>query len=198
MDEGATECLVFASPGNATAQMLRSALAEWDICVTRSMDTQACLDLLGARRWNCLVVDASGQSSVALDLLSQCRRVYPDVRVLVLVRHGDTETAVRAMKAGAADCVETLMETGRVASAVRAVCCRADHESLEGWARLTRMERTVLGHLLEGHTNQQIAEALCRSHRTIEVHRRHIMSKLDAANVVDLVKRSMQIDEASR
>lgn len=196
-DENALECLVFADPGNALARTLRSALGEWGIRVSRSTKAQECLGLLGTRRWDCLIVDASGQSAVALETLAQCRRVYPDVPVLVLVGHGETATAVQAMKAGAADCVETSIETDRLASVVRAVCRQASHESLDGWARLTRTERTVLGHILEGHTNQQIADVLCRSSRTIEVHRRNIMAKLDAANLVDLVKRSMHLEEVT-
>lgn len=198
MDENVLECLVFAGPGNAMAEILRSALGEWGIRIMRSMKAEECLDRLGSGRWSCLVVDAHGRSAVALDVLSQCRRVYPDVPALVLVGHGETRTAVQAMQAGAADCIEKPIETARLASAIRAVCRQAGHEALEGWARLTRMERIVLEHILEGCTNQQIAEVLCRSSRTIEVHRRNIMVKLDAANLVDLVKRSMQVNELAR
>jgi DNA-binding CsgD family transcriptional regulator len=59
------------------------------------------------------------------------------------------------------------------------------------------MERTVLGYLLEGHTNREIADAMCRSPRTIEVHRRHIMKKFGAANLVELLRQTLYADDAS-
>ncbi|MDI6451629.1 LuxR C-terminal-related transcriptional regulator [Anaerobaca lacustris] len=54
--------------------------------------------------------------------------------------------------------------------------------------QLTPVATTVLQHILKGRTNRQIAEALRRSPRTIEVHRRHIMRKLGASTIVDLIR----------
>jgi two-component system response regulator TtrR len=55
---------------------------------------------------------------------------------------------------------------------------------------LTEREITVLRFILQGKSNKEIAHVLHRSVRTVEVHRSHIMRKLDADNVVDLVKRA--------
>jgi DNA-binding NarL/FixJ family response regulator len=48
----------------------------------------------------------------------------------------------------------------------------------------------VLRLIISGKSNREIAQLLHRSIRTIEVHRNHIMHKLAAENVVDLVKRT--------
>ncbi|UCD51619.1 MAG: hypothetical protein JSW27_03115 [Phycisphaerales bacterium] len=190
------ECLVFADGDEQTAETLASVLTDNGIRVTRPVELYECFDLLARHCWGCLVL-GGGETDAMLDALAECRRIYPEVPVLVLVRHGDTETAVRAMKAGAADCVETPAEAARLLSAVADLCRQATPELSDCRARLTRMERAVLGHLLEGRTNREIADAMCRSPRTIEVHRRHIMKKCGAANLVELVKQTMHADDVS-
>lgn len=59
---------------------------------------------------------------------------------------------------------------------------------------LTKTERIVLCLILQGKSNKGIAYILHRSIRTIEVHRSHIMHKIGAGNVVDLVKRTTAMD----
>ena len=51
-------------------------------------------------------------------------------------------------------------------------------------------EERVLKLVLKGKSNQEIARLLSRSRRTIEVHRAHVMHKLGAESLVDLVKRA--------
>ena len=63
-----------------------------------------------------------------------------------------------------------------------------DDRSSNYRASLTSMETTVLQHVLQGRTNRQIGQSLHRSPRTIEVHRSHIMRKLGASTIVDLVR----------
>lgn len=191
------ECLVFADGDEQTAETLASVLTDEGIRVTRPLELDECFDLLARHRWGCLVL-AGGETPGMLDALSESRWIYPEVPVVVLVRHGDTETAVRAMKAGAADCVETPVKTARLCSAVAILCRQATRELPGCRTRLTRVERTVLGHILEGRTNRQIADAICRSPRTIEVHRRHIMKKFGATNLVELLKQTIYTDDVSR
>lgn len=63
-----------------------------------------------------------------------------------------------------------------------------------GFARLTVREREVLEALVNGETNAQAGRRLGLSHRTVEVHRRHIMRKLGARNTADLVRRVVVIE----
>ncbi|MHC4227070.1 MAG: LuxR C-terminal-related transcriptional regulator [Planctomycetota bacterium] len=60
-------------------------------------------------------------------------------------------------------------------------------------APLTSRETRVLELIVEGKTNQEIADLLHRSIRTIEVHRSRVMKKLGAENPIDLLKRAAAI-----
>ena len=63
--------------------------------------------------------------------------------------------------------------------------------------RLTPAEQAVLDLLLAGLGNKQIAQRLCRSVRTVEDHRAHIMTKAGAGNIVDLVKAALDVTVSS-
>lgn len=52
---------------------------------------------------------------------------------------------------------------------------------------LTRREREVLGHVLEGRPNKRIADALGISQRTVEVHRSRIFQKMGVRNAIELI-----------
>ena len=71
-------------------------------------------------------------------------------------------------------------------------------EAFLGFARLTVREREILEALVNGETNAQAGTRLGLSHRTVEVHRRHIMRKLGARNTADLVRRVVVIEEMRR
>lgn len=64
-----------------------------------------------------------------------------------------------------------------------------------GFSQLTAREHEILEALVNGETNAQAGLRLGLSHRTVEVHRRHIMRKLGARNTADLVRRVMAIEE---
>lgn len=67
--------------------------------------------------------------------------------------------------------------------------CGAGSDALASRA-LSKAEMRVLCLLLEGRTNKEIARMLCRSIRTIEDHRSHVMRKLGVNNPVDMVKKA--------
>ena len=61
-----------------------------------------------------------------------------------------------------------------------------------GMARLlTNREREILSLIVSGKINKEIAKKICRTERTVEYHRNHLMRKLNAHNAVDLVKRAI-------
>jgi two-component system, LuxR family, response regulator FixJ len=198
MQESIAKCLVFTSEASGTAETVASLLTEQGIYVTQSAQADECLCSLGMRNWRFLAIDASGKTGDFLHLLSQAHQTWPDIPALVLVKQGDTHTAVQAMKAGAFDCVEVPVDAALLRSAVDALDGQQDREPGDPLHALTRVERIVLSHILDGRTNREIADILCRSPRTVEVHRRHIMQKLNASNLIELVKRVIKAGTGER
>jgi two-component system response regulator FixJ len=189
MRESVARCLIFPADGAAAA--VAASLGEQGIRVAQCAQRGECLDLLRLHRWPLLIIDAHGTTRSLVHVLAQSRRACPEVSIVVLVRHGDVEMAVEAMKAGAAECLELPVETARLLSLLDTLPRPVGREGRDRHAQLTPVERVVLQHILDDRTNRQIADLLSRSVRTIEVHRRNIMQKLGAANRVELVRKAL-------
>lgn len=140
-----------------------------------------------------LIVCLDDEQDERFELVRQAKTICPSTPILALVNPGDVPLAVRVMKAGATNCLETSAKTSTLQSAVRELLepCRAGEPS--AGLNLSPTESLVLAYILDGRTTREIAYALHRSHRTIEVHRRTIMRKLGVSSVVDLIKRAMSL-----
>jgi len=149
-----------------------------------------CLRTLDSKPCDVLIVDSNGNTEPNLHLLSELKHRYPSVRSLFLVDHGDIPTAVRAVKAGALDCLERPIERERLHSSIRTVLGSTRSVALPARQRLTDIEIEILHQVAAGRTNKDIAVAMQRSTRTIEVHRRNLMRKLGASGIVHLIKRA--------
>lgn len=181
-------CLMFAPDGVETLKMTTALLRKRGLSVTTRATEQACLELLEKQPWYLLVIDATGVTDSPLHLLSRCSKAYPDIATLVLVPSGDITTTVRAMKAGATDCIEK--PTQRYSSLGTAALFgkTAAGSPPDRRRTLTMTERLVLRHIMAGQTSSEIARSLCRSPRTIEVHRSNIMKKMSSDSLADLVR----------
>ena len=117
--------------------------------------------------------------------------------VIFITGKGDVPTSVRAMKAGAVDFLtkpvsdEVLIEAVARAKKQDAEA-RKSHAELAAirakLATLTPREREVLGHVVAGRLNKQIAGDLGTVEKTIKVHRSRMMEKLGVRMVADLVR----------
>ena len=117
--------------------------------------------------------------------------------VIFITGKGDVPTSVRAMKAGAVDFLTKPISDEDLLSAIaRAVeqdgaarRNRTELESIEAkLATLTPRERQVLGHVVAGRLNKQIAGDLGTVEKTIKVHRGRMMEKMGVRTVADLVR----------
>jgi len=145
----------------------------------------------------CLVLDVRMPGMNGLDLYEQLRARASTLPVIFITGHGDVPMAVSALKKGAADfiekpfndqdmlrLIETCMKQDRAAAAKRAENASVAHRL----DRLTQREREVLGLIVAGKLNKQIADALGISIKTVEVHRSRVMEKMGAASVAELVQ----------
>lgn len=135
-----------------------------------------------------LVVELDGDAPQGLQHVTALRQKCPYAPVLAIVDRGNIPLAVEAIRVGAAHCLEKPVNVEEMTAAIDELLSQIDLRATHAPIQLTPMEMTVLGHILEGRTSREIAKLLCRSPRTVEVHRSHIMHKLDVSTMVDLVK----------
>ena len=116
--------------------------------------------------------------------------------MIIISAHGDVESAVRAMKCGAVDFVKkpykgkVLLARIREALELDARIRREEARWADVVARLARLtprEREVMALLVLGKSAKQIAFELGLSRKTVDVHRSHVMSKMQIDSVVELV-----------
>lgn len=154
----------------------------------------------------CLVADLRLPGMSGLDLFDQLVAMGVKLPTIVITGHGDVTAAVRAMKAGAIDFIEKPFSDQALLDRVR-VALELDlkHRELaeqESMIRtryngLTPREVQVMASVVEGKLNKQIAAELGLSHKTIEVHRAHVMEKMRAGSLAELVRMAVAIEEAN-
>jgi FixJ family two-component response regulator len=145
----------------------------------------------------CLVLDVAMPEIDGLCVQERLRRSGDELPIIFLTGHGDIPMSVRAMKAGAEDFLTKPVNAVDLLRAIRAALQRAadqraeseDLASLqEGLATLTSREREVLGHVIAGKLNKQIAADLGTGEQNIKVHRGRLMRKMGVRSVADLVR----------
>ncbi len=151
----------------------------------------------------CLIVDVRLPGMSGLDLQQALTDHGIHLPVIVITGHGDVPVAVRAMKAGAIDFIEkpfndqTLLDRVHDAIDLDARQRAARVAEMQLRARMDRLsprEREVMGMVVAGKLNKDIAKALGLSHKTVEVHRAHVMEKMEADSVAMLVRMAMMAD----
>lgn len=155
----------------------------------------------------CLITDVRMPGMDGLELLSELIRRSIAIPVILITGHGDVALAVNGVKAGALDFVEKPFEAAVLINAVeralalgsRAESASADKSSaLEKLALLTRREKDVFSKIVSGLSNKVAAYELGISPRTIEIHRCHIMKKMNARSLADLTRISCAAPESAQ
>lgn len=160
------------------------------ICFAGAVD---CLKQLRCGKCDLLITDVKMPGMDGMELLAKTKRIAPWLPVLVITGYGDIPMAVKALKAGASNFIEKPLNRQSLIYVVESALKGAAWPDPVLGEKLTKVEMKVLRLLLNGKKNSEIADMLCRSVRTIEDHRGHIMRKLGAKNLVDLVKRAVMM-----
>ncbi len=152
-----------------------------------------CLERLRSRTCDLLITDVKMPKMDGIELLIEARRIIPSLPVIVITGYGDVPMAVRALKAGALDFIEKPLDRQSFLLAVESALKQITSGDPLVGKSLTRAEMKVLRLMLDGKSNNEIADLLNRSVRTIEDHRSHIKRKFNVDNLVDLVKRAAEM-----
>jgi two-component system, LuxR family, response regulator FixJ len=149
---------------------------------------------------SCIITDVRMPAMSGIDLLRRLKELKIAVPVIVVTGHGDVALAVEAMKIGAADFLEKPFDDEVLLASVESALRQRDGEvkreaeRTEIESRLTALsprERDVLGGLVVGRANKQIAFDLGISPRTVEIYRANLMNKMDAGSLSDLVRMAL-------
>ena len=157
------------------------------------------------QRPGCLVLDVRLHHSSGLDLQDELRRRKAVLPVIVLTGHGNVPTSVRALKAGAVDFLQKPAPPKLLLARIRAAL-DSDRQAravgtertvvLERLAHLTPREREVMELLVAGKTSKEVAAAMDVSVRTVEGHRRVVLSKMHVSSAAQLVRTVLSVRDA--
>jgi FixJ family two-component response regulator len=154
----------------------------------------------------CLVLDVRLPDASGLELQRDLAAAHIRIPIIFITGHADVPMSVRAMKAGAVefltkpfrgqellDAIQEAIAKDRVAWDERAQMAelRARYDSL------TAREKEVLTLVASGLLNKQIGAELGTSELTIKTHRGHVMQKMGADSLADLVKMSERINPSA-
>jgi FixJ family two-component response regulator len=171
---------------------------------------QSARDFVGSRRPNlpsCLILDVRLPGLSGLDLQRELAEAGVHLPIIFVTGYGDIPMSVQAMKAGAVefltkpfrdqvllDAIRQAIERDRVARQQRAreANLRRRYESLGP------REHEVFRCVVSGMLNKQIADELGATERTIKFHRGHIMRKMQAKSLAELVRMAEALGIASR
>lgn len=144
----------------------------------------------------CVLLDVWMTAMDGLEVQSRLRELGLNFPIVVMTGHGDVQTAVRAMKAGAVDFIEKPFSPDVLLKAVNVALsdlgrAARDHETTHAAAQIARLsprEREVLDALTVGRSNKIIAFDLNLSVRTVEVHRARMLERLGAHSLAEAVR----------
>jgi len=164
---------------------------------------QRFLEEVDQHEFGCAVLDVRLPGMSGLELQDKLNAQGVDIPTLIITGHADVPVAVRAMKAGAIDFIEKPFSNDMLLDRIRDTLDAEKRqnvsenqiEQLEGRLdRLTPRERQVMDLVVRGRLNKQIASDLGLSHKTIEVHRSHVMEKMEAQTLAELVRMAVALE----
>ncbi len=164
------------------------------------VDFESALAFRQAPRANgpcCLVLDVRMPGQSGLDLQDELGAAGDHIPIILVTGHGDIPMSVRAMKAGAVEFLPKPFREQELLDAIH-VALERDRRRLElhqaeaglvkKFDSLSPREREIMGYVVSGRMNKQIAGEVNLSEITVKIHRGNVMRKMGAASLADLVR----------
>ena len=146
---------------------------------------------------SCLVLDVRLPGQSGLDLQQELARAGNPLPIIFITGHGDIPMTVQAMKAGAVEFLAKPFRDQELLDAItiglerdhaRRAAGQAEADLRARFTTLTPRETDVMGLVVQGRMNKQIAFTLGISEITVKVHRGQVMRKMQAGSIAELVR----------
>ena len=184
-----------ASMGRALSNLFQSVGLQVEVFGSASEMLQGKLPDVAS----CLVLDIRLPGLSGLDFQTELAKANIHIPIIFMTGHGDIPMSVRAMKGGAIDFLtKPFRDQDMLDAVVKAI--ERDRERREAdrivtdlrslFETLSVREREVLALVSSGLMNKQVAAELGLAEITVKIHRGHIMKKMGARSLADLVRKA--------
>ncbi|MEM7375318.1 MAG: response regulator transcription factor [Bacteroidota bacterium] len=180
--------------------------------IDQALTGTSVFEILQEKIADVLILDLDLPEMDGIEVCKKMQSSHPKTNILILSMHGDSHHVKTVLNHGATGYVlkntgeeELLLAIRKVYAGERYISQSLQQLMLESMLhgkkaessslllpRLTRREKQVLGLIVEGHTNAEIADILHISIKTVESHRTNLLDKLNARNTASLVRISME------
>ena len=203
MNDTSAPTIFVVDDDDAVRDSLRDLIDSVGLEVATYPSAHAFLDVYDNARRGCLVLDIRMPGMSGLELQERLNERGSSLPIVFITGHGDVPMAVEAMKRGAVDFIQKPFRDqellDRINLAIEQNRRRREAEETkqdiaERVSSLTRREREVMDMVIQGKANKVIAIDLGLSQRTVEVHRAHVMDKMRARTLAELVRMNTTLE----